>query len=583
MQKVALIRKFVVAIGIGLTLSALRLDILKETEGLGAGPSYWSSWTTRLILLVLVAACAGLLIANVIREEESDRFLAGVSGFGAILLGFFLFIPVAIGFGHLGELALGPKFGVAGSALIVLGALPLRALFSRQRSRERRGLPLYVTWSLAIVGPALVIVSLWRETSANPITNNSGGQSLGIGATYPHYWTSVGLTGGHALGIFMLVVAIVAIALALGDIVLKAPTLGRWALGASLVLIGLAIYYPWGYLIGFVNISALSTGGGLAIEGALLAAAAALAAVLAERGTIDLRGSGLAKLLAAGGIALAFGATWANVSGGQGTSLWVDGTTGAFPMLLVAASVGLVAIGLGFKSKWALPSAGVLGWLLAGYFATYVIEAVPNDLGTLGPAAWLGLCGGALLGLSALVSLRSSAAWKRRVPKLTPRLLIPWLATLIGSGIVLVALWLTTEASAGATTSDTYWNSGGHHALGILMLVLGASTIAALLGLLVTRLSVLGSWVMAASLVLLGVSFFIPVVEAFKHLGTLRSGAWLALVGSLIAGAGAVALTLPEQMLAEAELEVTEQSSSPRARPPLKGKKSRVPETRRTR
>ena len=88
---------------------------------------------------------------------------------------------------------------------------------------------------------------------------------------------------------------------------------------------------------------------------------------------------------------------------------------------------------------------------------------------------------------------------------------------------------------------------------------------------------------MAASLVLLGVSFFIPVVEAFKHLGTLRSGAWLALVGSLIAGAGAVALTLPEQMLAEAELEVTEQSSSPRARPPLKGKKSRVPETRRTR
>ncbi|MGA9761009.1 MAG: hypothetical protein WBQ14_01110 [Gaiellaceae bacterium] len=576
-------RKFVVAIGIGLTISALRLDILAETEGLGGGLSYWTSWTTRLILIVLIAACAGLLIANVIREEEGDRFLAGVSGFGAILLGFFLFIPVAIGFGHLSELALGPKFGVIGSALIVLGALPVRALFSRQRSREQRGLPLYLTWSLAIVGPALVIVSLWRETSANPITNTSGGQSLGIGATYPHYWTSVGLTGGHALGIFVLAVAIVAIAMVVGDIVLKAPALGSWALAASLLLVGLAIYYPWGYLVGFVNIAAISTGAGLAIEGGLLAAGAALAAVLAERGSVDLRGSGLSKLLVAGGIALAFGGTWANVSGGQGTSLWVDGTTAAFPLLLVAVSVGLVAVGLGFRSKWALPSAGVLGWLIAGYFATYVVEALPNDLGTLGPAAWLGLGGGALMGLSALVSLRSRAAWKRRVPKINLRRSIPWLATAIGSGIAIGALWLTTEASSGAKTSDTYWNSGGHHALGILMLVLAASTIAALLGLLITRLSVLASWAMGASLILLGVSFFIPVVEAFKHFGTLRSGAWLALAGSLIASVGAVALALPEQMHAGAESKEAGAKVSPRARPPLKGKKSRVPETRRAR
>jgi hypothetical protein len=579
MQTVALIRKFVVAIGIGLTLAALRLDILKETEGLGSGPSYWSSWTTRLILLVLIASCAALLIANVIRVEESDRFLASVSGLGTILLGFFLFIPVALGFGHLGELALGPKLGVAGCALIVLGALPVRALSSLQRTRERRGLPLYVAWTAAVVGLALVIVSLWRVTSANPITNTAGGQSLGINATYPHYWNSVGLTGGHALGILMLALALAAIVLAVGDAVLKMPVLGKWALGASLLLLGLAIYYPWGYLVGFVSIGALSTGAGLAIEGGLVATAAALVAISAERGAIQLRGLEIPRLFVTSGIALALAGTLTNVSVGHGTSVWVDGTTGAFPLLLVAASAALVAISFAYKRRWALPFASVLGWLLVGYFGTYVIEAAPNDLGSLGPAAWLGLSGGILMGLC-VVSMRSIAAWKRRLPSMTLRSLIPWLATGIGSGMVLGSLWLTTQAQSGTSGSNTYWGSASP--LGILMLVLGASTIAALLALLVTRLSALSIWALAASLALLGIAFFIPAVEAFKHLGDLRSGAWLALAGALIAGAGAVAMTLPE-LLEEADAEEAEGTGPSRTRPPLKGKKSRVPEMRRAR
>ena len=578
MQTVALIRKFVVAIGIGLTLAALRLDILAETVGLGGGLSYWTSWTTRLILLALIAGCAGLLIANVIREEERDRFLATISGLGMILLGFFLFIPVAIGFGHLSELALGPKFGVAGSALIVLGALPLRALGSRRSSRERRGLPFYVTWSVAVVGSALVIVSLWRETAANPITNTAGGRSLGINATFPHYWSSVGLSGGHSLGIFMLAVAIAAIVFALGDAVLKIPAMGKCALGASLLLLGVAIYYPWGYLVGFLNISALSTGAGLAIEGGLLATAAALTAVSAERGAMDLRGLEIPRLLVVSGIGLALAGTWTNVTGAQGTSLWVDGTTAAFPLLLVAISSALVAISFAYKRRWAPAWASILGWVLAGYFGTYVVEAAPNNLGTLGPAAWLGLSGGVLMGLSA-VSLRSVAAWKRRLPSVTPRRLIPWLATGIGSGIVLGSLWLTTLAQSGTNAGETYWSSAS--SLGVLMAVLGASTIVALLAVLVTRLSALNMWILAASLALLGIALFIPVAEAFKHLGELRSGALLALVGSLLASAGAVAMTLTE--LAEEESEEDGTTGRSRTRSPLKGKKSRVPEMRRAR
>ncbi|HEY5479690.1 MAG TPA: hypothetical protein VIJ84_08770, partial [Gaiellaceae bacterium] len=542
------------------------------------GLSYWTSWTTRLILLALIAGCAGLLIANVIREEESDRFLATIGGLGMILLGFFLFIPVAIGFGHLSELALGPKFGVAGSALIVLGALPLRALGSRRSSRERRGLPFYVTWSVAVVGSALVIVSLWRETAANPITNTAGGRSLGINATFPHYWSSVGLSGGHSLGIFMLAVAIAAIVFALGDAVLKIPAMGKCALGASLLLLGVAIYYPWGYLVGFLNISALSTGAGLAIEGGLLATAAALTAVSAERGAMDLRGLEIPRLLVVSGIGLALAGTWTNVTGAQGTSLWVDGTTAAFPLLLVAISSALVAISFAYKRRWAPAWASILGWVLAGYFGTYVVEAAPNNLGTLGPAAWLGLSGGVLMGLSA-VSLRSVAAWKRRLPSITPRRLIPWLATGIGSGIVLGSLGLTTLAQSGTNAGETYWSSAS--SLGVLMAVLGASTIVALLAVLVTRLSALNMWILAASLALLGIALFIPVAEAFKHLGELRSGALLALVGSLLASAGAVAMTLTE--LAEEESEEDGTTGRSRTRSPLKGKKSRVPEMRRAR
>lgn len=574
-QALPLIRKFVVAIGIGLTLSSLRLDIFRQWEGFGA--TYWSSWTTRLLLIALIAVCAGLLVANVIRDE-GDRFLASVCGVGAILLGYFLFIPVAVGFGHLGDLALGPKLGVVGSAVIVLGALPLRALGVRQRSRKRSGLPLYVTWFLAAMAPVLVIVSLGRDTASKLITTPGG---LGFSGQYPRYWDSVRLSGGHALGIFMLVLAVVAIAMALGDVILKAPVLGRWALGASLLLVGLALYYPT--YLGFQSLGSLAAGGGLALEGSVLAVAVALVAVAAERGTVDLRTLAIPRLVALSGVALALAGTWANVWGEQGSSFWVDGTLGGFPFVLVVLGGLLLATSFVFRHRWLLPSVSILGWLLVGYFGIYVAEAMPNDLNMLGPAAWLGMSGGALMGLST-VSLSSMAAWNRRSPSMMLRRFVPWLATAIGTGIVLSSLWLATVSFRfRANVSNSYWNIAGDRSLGIVMLVLAVSTLVVLLGALITRLSVLSTWTLAASLTLLGISLSIPVLEAFNQLGALRSGAWLALVGSLLASAGAVAMTLPEQLLGQAEPEEAGNAASPPTRAPLKGKKPRVPEIRRAR
>jgi len=565
------IRKVVVAVGLGLTMASLRFDIIKQLQDVGA--NYWGDWATRGLLVTLLVICTGLLIATVLVED--DRFLASVSGFGTILLGFFLFIPVAVGFSHQGDLVLGAQMGVVGSALIVLGAAPTRALFSWTRSRGRNSLTLYSTWLAAVAGAGIVIVSLGRE-----ITNSvvSGPNSVGITGELPRYWTSAAFSGGHTLGIVMLALAIIVIALAAGDAVLRAPVLGRWALAASLLLLGFTTYYPFSVS----KIGSMSIGAGLGLEGAALASLASLAAVAVERGALESRELNLGLLASVGGIGLALAGTYTYVfSGANVGSFWVDGTLGAFPLLLIVAGILFLLAGSFFRLLWCRPGVSIAGWLLLGFYGTYVFQALPNHLGMLGPATGLGMGGAALMALST-ISRRSVAAWKRRSPTLTLKQLVAWLAAAIGIGVAMVSLWLATEAQPpGTKLSDTYWNSAGDRSQGIVMLALGVLTLVALLGVLLTRLSVLRTWALGASLVLLGTAFFIPVIEAFKHLGTLRSGAWLALVGSLVAAAGAAVLAVPDQVRAQEDFaQVREERDPTRPRVPLKGKKHRVPEMR---
>jgi len=576
-KETPLIRKFAVAIGIGLTMAALRFDIIKQRQGLGL--NYWTDWTTRSLLVALIVICTGLLVTTVLLED--DRFLASVSGVGAILLGFFLFIPVAVGPGHLGDLVLGPKLAVAGSALIVLGAQPTRALYSWHRSRGRNSLPLYATWLAAAVGAGLVIVSLGRQLAFILIT---GQNSTGGAGKIPRYFSSAGFSGGHALGFFMLALAILVIALALCDAVLRAPVLGSWALGVSLLLLGLTLYYP----ITLTSISTIGPGSGLGLEGALLASVASLAAVAVERGAVQLRELNLRRLVAVTGIGLALAGTWTDLWGLPGTIWAEDKTLAGFPTLLAFLALALVVLSLAYQSKWLLPSVGVIGWIIFGYFGYYLAWVTPKtDL--LGPAAWLGAAGGAVTGLSA-VSLYSRSSWRQRRPSMTRRHLVSWLAIAIGTGLALIALWLTTEPAQKAGKQIihlSYWRlpglgkSAADHSLGIVMLALGVSTLVALLAVLITRFAALHNWILASSLTLLGISLFLPASEAFNHLGVLRSGAWLALAGSLVAAAGAVALVLPDQLLVQAESEQTEEAHPARARAALKGKKPRVPETRR--
>jgi hypothetical protein len=585
-QAMPLVRKFVVAIGIGLTLSSIRFDIWKIRQGVGQ--NYWSSWTTRVLLIGLVAICGLLLIANVWREER-ERFMASISGLGAILLGYFLFVPVADG--GFGNLLIGPKLSVAGSALIVLGALPVRSLRSRQRPRKRAPIALSLTWLLAVIGPALAIVALERDASVLPITSPSNVLMIG---PHPTYWKSVGLSGGHALGILMLALAALAIVLAVADVALRAPVLGRWALGASLVLFGTSLWYP----VSLADLSTIGTGGGLALEGSLLAVSAGLVAVSVERGALALTALDLRRLAAVAGIGLALAGVWTNIWRQAGSSFWTDGTAGGAPFILVVAAAVLLALGFVYRRKLVSAIASVIGWALAGYFAFYIAERAPNYLGSLGPATWLGLAGGVLLGLST-VSPRAIAGWRRRTSPLTPRRLAAWLATGVGTAVVLGSLWFDLEApttykqlyaavfgtNAPAKAKDkvihlSYWNCETGHSLGIVMIVLGGITLVALVGTLITKLSILRAWAVAASLALFGISLYIPASEAFHHLGVLRDGAWMAFAGSLVAIVGAVTLALSD-LPSEESVEEEPEKTPKTARAPHRGRGRRVPETRR--
>jgi hypothetical protein len=598
-QALPLIRKFVVAIGIGLVLASLRFDIWTIRQNLGV--NYWSSTRAQVLLLALVALCSVLLIANVWLEEE-ERFMPSIGALGAILLGFFL-VPVISDWE---DMLIGPKLGVAGAALIALGGLPAQSFRFRERSLKRPALPVLLAWLLTAIGAALTIVALPRAASSFPL---AGPNSSGLFGPFPTYWKSVGfVSGGHALGICMLVVAVAAIVAAIGGVVLKIPALGRWALGASLLLLGLALWYP-AYGIGR-DLSALATGSGLALEGSLLAVAAALVARAVERGALTPEVLDLRLLVAVVGIGLALAGLWTNVfSQFTASSFWTDGTASSLMLVLVAAAGALVALGLAYRrTRLAMIIVSAIGWLLAGLFGWYVANRAPDHLNGLDLAPWLGLAGGVLMGVSSVIpGTLKHRRWRRSAGP-TPRRLAVSLITGVGAALAAVSLWLdaepteTTESLFTAafgqslpkgvenqTFHSSYWSTpaptrtgivGTDHSLGIVMLVLAVLALVALVATLISRLSALRAWVLAASLALLGIALFVPAEEAFHHFGSLRIGAWLVLVGALIASAGAVFLALSDLPPEDAK-EESKAAREKRSRAPRTGRQRRVPETRR--
>ncbi len=574
METVALVRKFVVALGFGLVLASLNLDPVR----IGNFASYSQDGTTYAFLIALVVIGAGFLLANVMLESE--RFLGIVSAIGAVLLGFFALIPLAYFPSHLGDLRFGSWFGLGGSLLIAFGAAP-SVLFKFSEKESQSTPALNVSRLAGVLGLGLVAASV-------PLALNAGVVSDELGHLHhPSLWNSAGLFfgmhGNHSVGIAVIVLVAVAIACLVAASLTRARTFEGWAVGISAFLLGIVVYEP--VRLAFNHLAGLRAGTGLGLEGALLAVGATSVALLARRGVIELNRSSLRQLVAIVGLGLALQAdSAAQVFNGKQGTLWSDQTLGGFPLILIVAGVALIVASFLVKRWWILPTVSALGWVLLGYFAFFPAQAVPTS-GNLGAATWLGMAGGAVIGLSA-VSLRLLTYWKPRPFELTRRGAAAWLGVVAGLGLLVWAIWLDTERSAQTVSGIihvSYWDlGGGDHSLGIVMLVLAGSALVALLGAVRTRIPLLAEWTLAASLVLVGISIFQPAWQAFGNLGDFRTGTWLALGGSLTASFCAAAMIRLEEPLESAKSEQEAVSSRPVSTRPKgrKTAKSRVPGTR---
>ncbi len=576
METIALVRKFLAAIGIGLVAASL-VSIWSDPVIVRAGGHEFDYETgSRYLLITLVAIAAVILLASVMLER--DRFLGTAAGLGAIIWGFYAFIPFSFGFGNLSDLEFGSWLGLGGSALIVAALVPVETLVSKELTAKGRDVSIWLSWLTGMIGLGLVIVAIPRPLREElaPIVGRLETRT---------YWNSAGVpSGGHTLGVAMIVLASLAATCAVLTVVTRMKMLQGWAVGFSLILLGVVLYIPSTLAIdSFVD---LRPGAGLALEGALLGAAGMSAAALASRRAIELGWPALRKLVILVGLGLALAGTWTDTFSSGGGSLWADTTLGGFVSLLLLVAAAMLVASFFIRRSCLVQTASLLGWLIAGYFGFYLIQALPS-FGRIGTGVWLGVAGGALAGVG-LVSPKLLTSWRPRALAFNSRRAFAGVAAAAGLGLVIVSLWLDLESKVelkgGGVIGGSYWDFNNDHSLGIGMLALVALGLIAIAGSLLTRIAFLEALAAASALVLLGVAVFLPAFEAFNRLGELKAGAYLALVGALVAAAGAVAIALldkpleslrPEEQLSAEEKKGS--SARPRGRRAAKG---RVPGTR---
>jgi hypothetical protein len=237
----AMAGRAIAAVGVVLAIVAIWIDAIQ-------GSNYWSDGTTGVFLLVL-AAIAGLGLAVGYAGGRSTN--GWVFAAGAVLLGFYGWLPVALAFDKWDLLDSGAWLGVAGGALIVIGAGSAYLAAGGAASTPAGLSPpaLAAGLGIALVFPGIFIDSLAGTSYWNP----------GF---------------GRSLGIVLLVLA-VACGLLWAAAVTGTPTRGLDQ-ALSLVLLGLLAVYPVGAAFG--DFGSLDSGAWLAFAGGILAAGGTWAA-----------------------------------------------------------------------------------------------------------------------------------------------------------------------------------------------------------------------------------------------------------------------------------------------------------------
>jgi hypothetical protein len=232
----------IAAVGVVLAFVCIWIDALP-------GGSYWNGDGTTGAFVLILACLAALAFAAAYIGAAKDALFA----VGAVMLGFYLFIPVAFAFDQLDIPEAGTWLAVCAGGLIVIGA----------------GLPYLMSGGM-------------QETPAG-VSRASLTAGLGIALVFPgifldattdgdSYWSTTGI--GHSLGIFLLIVAIAA-GLAWAARIAGVNVWGLdWAL--TLVMLGFVSFFVVDAAFG--NFGSLDSGAWLAFAGGILAAGGTWAA-----------------------------------------------------------------------------------------------------------------------------------------------------------------------------------------------------------------------------------------------------------------------------------------------------------------
>ena len=234
------------AVGAALTVVGVFLDAF-------TGVSYWDLDGTLAWAGIVLAAAALLMVAAAAVGAPTDGWLFAI---GAVLVGYWGWLPAALAFSHLDQVKAGAWLCLAGALVIAAGAALILLLTGRATTTPR-GISLASV--LSLVGIALVYPAIFLHVEQD--------QS---------YWD--GPFGLRFFGIMTLTLT------SLCAVAWVATTIGRPTRGAdaalTLVLLGLVAFDPVDKA--FNHFGELQVGGWLALAGGILAAGGTWSARAAE-------------------------------------------------------------------------------------------------------------------------------------------------------------------------------------------------------------------------------------------------------------------------------------------------------------
>jgi hypothetical protein len=232
----------IAAVGTALALVAIWTDSIQ-------GSTYWSDGTTGAFLLIL-AGVAGLALLAEYAGRPGQDATGWAFAAGAILFGFYGWLPVVTAFDQWDLLDAGAWLGVAGGGLIMIGTGWSYVVRGGPASTPAARSP-------AALAAALGIVLVFPSIFLDALTGTS-------------YWN----LSGHSLGIVLLILAIAALLVWAAGFA-GTPTRGL-DLALALVLFGLLAVLPVGAAFG--DFGTLDTGAWLGFAGGILAAGGTWAA-----------------------------------------------------------------------------------------------------------------------------------------------------------------------------------------------------------------------------------------------------------------------------------------------------------------